>query len=77
MLNLKTEGYDPLRAPLLRGWGDSTLQETSTVDGEEISRAWMLYHLLEHFAHHRGQIALLDSLRKASVGLGGREGSAP
>jgi len=52
---------------VLRGWEDNSLEETSTVDGEEISRAWMLYHLVEHFAHHRGQIALLDSLRKTAT----------
>lgn len=51
----------------LRGWEDNSLEETSTVDGEEISRAWMLYHLVEHFAHHRGQIAMLDSLRKSAT----------
>lgn len=62
---------------LLQGWDDGSLEETSTVDGEEISRAWMLYHLVEHFAHHRGQIALLDNLRKGSEGPGGQEGSAP
>lgn len=61
---------------VLRGWDDNSLEETSTVDGEEISRAWMLYHLVDHFAHHRGQIALLDNLRKGSEGPGGREGSA-
>lgn len=62
---------------LLRVWDDSSLEETTTIDGGDISRAWMLYHLMEHFAHHRGQIALLDGLRRRSTELSGREGSAP
>ena len=52
---------------LLRAWDDSSLEQTTAIDGEEVSRAWMLYHLVEHFAHHRGQIALLDSLRKSAT----------
>ncbi|HXO22722.1 MAG TPA: DinB family protein [Thermoanaerobaculia bacterium] len=48
----------------LLGWKDSDLEETRQVEGQEVSRAWVLYHLVEHFAHHRGQIALLVSLHR-------------
>lgn len=40
------------------------LEENRTVDGREVSLAWLLYHLVEHFSYHLGQIAQLDSLRR-------------
>jgi uncharacterized damage-inducible protein DinB len=48
----------------LRNWSDRLLAETRTVDGREVSLAWLLYHLVEHFSYHLGQIAQLDSLRR-------------
>jgi len=48
----------------LRSWDDRRLAETRTVDGREVSLAWLLYHLVEHFSYHLGQIAQLDSLRR-------------
>lgn len=48
----------------LRSWDDCGLAEIRTVDGREVSLAWLLYHLVEHFAGHLGQIAQLASLRR-------------
>ena len=53
---------------VLRSWDDSRLAETRTVDGREVSLAWLLYHLVEHFAYHHGQIAQLASLRQRPQG---------
>ena len=52
----------------LRNWEDRGLEETRTVDGREVSLAWILYHLVEHFSYHLGQIALLDNLRSRLQG---------
>jgi uncharacterized damage-inducible protein DinB len=52
----------------LRGWDDSTLEQTRLIDGGEVSCGWILFHVVEHFAHHLGQIGLLASLRHASAG---------
>jgi|SRR5882757_4992686 len=46
----------------LRDWEDSSLQETWMTQGRVISRSWVLYHLVEHFAHHLGQLSQLVSL---------------
>jgi uncharacterized damage-inducible protein DinB len=46
----------------LQSWEDRGLEETRMVDGREVSLAWILYHLVEHFSYHLGQIAQLDSL---------------
>jgi uncharacterized damage-inducible protein DinB len=48
----------------LRTWSDGKLAETRTVDGQEVSLAWVLYHVVEHFAYHLGQIGQLISLRR-------------
>jgi uncharacterized damage-inducible protein DinB len=47
----------------LESWDDAGLAATWILHGRELSRAWVLFHLAEHFAHHTGQIALLSSLR--------------
>jgi uncharacterized damage-inducible protein DinB len=52
----------------LRQWDDRDLEETRRVDGREVSLAWLLYHLVEHFSHHLGQIAQLASLRRRIEG---------
>jgi|HubBroStandDraft_3_1064219.scaffolds.fasta_scaffold186923_1 hypothetical protein len=52
----------------LCGWGDHELEQTHTVDGREVSRAWILFHVVEHFAQHLGQIALLASIRRGAGG---------
>lgn len=46
----------------LQGWGDTRLDDLVTCDGHQVSCGWVTYHLLEHFAQHAGQIALLQSL---------------
>lgn len=46
----------------LQVWDDARLDELVTSDGHQVSRGWVAYHLLEHFAQHAGQIALLQSL---------------
>ena len=48
----------------LRSWEDRRLAETRTVDGGEVSLAWVLYHIVEHFAYHLGQIGQLLSLHR-------------
>jgi uncharacterized damage-inducible protein DinB len=47
---------------VLQSWDDSRLMETRTVDGREVTLRWVLYHLVEHFAYHLGQIGQLLSL---------------
>jgi uncharacterized damage-inducible protein DinB len=48
----------------VRGWDDRAIEQTRLVDGNEVSCAWILFHVVEHFAQHLGQIALLTSLRR-------------
>jgi uncharacterized damage-inducible protein DinB len=48
----------------VRGWDDRAIEQLLPVDGTEVSRAWMLFHVVEHFAQHLGQIALLRSIRR-------------
>jgi uncharacterized damage-inducible protein DinB len=52
----------------LQSWEDGRLAETRTVDGREVSLAWVLYHLVEHFAYHLGQIGQLLSLYRRLQG---------
>ncbi|MCE9637680.1 MAG: DinB family protein [Planctomycetes bacterium] len=49
-------------------WTDADLGGLATYRGRELSREWTLYHLLEHFACHYGQICLVMALRRASGG---------
>lgn len=42
----------------LRSWLDRDLGETAVVDDTRVTRAWIVYHLLEHLAGHLGQIRL-------------------
>ncbi len=57
------EGYFDLLArarsathELLKTWDDSSLDRTVTLGPATFSRRWVLYHILEHFAAHFGQI---------------------
>ncbi len=52
---------------VLLSWNDRRLSETPMVDGREVCLSWILYHLVEHFAYHLGQIGLLISLRGGNV----------
>ncbi|MEP0827732.1 MAG: DinB family protein [bacterium] len=52
----------------LRGWEDSQLHDSFKLREEKVSREWTLYHVLEHFASHYGQVQLLKHLmRNAGV----------
>lgn len=49
---------------VLRTWPDSQLEATFARDKRSITRSWTLYHVLEHFAGHYGQILLLKHLMR-------------
>ena len=52
----------------LRTWFDRDLEKTFIRRDRSISRMWTLYHVLEHFAGHFGQILLLKHMmRDASL----------
>jgi hypothetical protein len=53
---------------MLRAWDDASLERIHVADGAEVTRAWILFHVVEHFAQHAGQITLLASLRRALSG---------
>ena len=69
------EGYLDLLArarsathELLKSWDDPSLDKTFGGGGMTISHRWVLYHILEHFAAHFGQIlSLLHSMRDHGV----------
>ncbi len=48
----------------LRGWRDDQLESTFMRKTRAITRSWTLYHVLEHFAGHYGQILLLKHLMR-------------
>lgn len=52
----------------LRQWDDRDLETTRRVDGREVTLAWLLHHIVEHFSHHAGQIAQIASLRRLAEG---------
>lgn len=52
----------------LRSWTDLDLETTRRVDGREVTLAWLLHHIVEHFSHHAGQIAQIASLRRLVEG---------
>jgi uncharacterized damage-inducible protein DinB len=49
---------------VLRGWRDADLLSTYELRGRTHSYEWTLYHVLEHFAGHYGQILLLEHLMR-------------
>ena len=61
----------------LRTWTDASLDDTYQLQGREktrdVSRRWTLYHVLEHFAAHFGQISLLKHLMRDAGVLAERE----
>ena len=69
------EGYLDLLArartathELLKSWDDPSLDKTFSGGEMTISHRWVLYHLLEHFAAHFGQIlSLLHCMRDHGV----------
>ncbi len=53
---------------LLQSWDDASLDTTFGGAGMTFSHRWVLYHLLEHFAAHFGQIlSLLHCMRDHGV----------
>ena len=53
---------------LLTTWDDASLDTTATFGARTVSRRWVLYHILEHFAAHYGQItSLLHCMRDHAV----------
>jgi len=48
----------------LRTWDDAKLEQTFKGRTREITFMWTLYHVLEHFAGHFGQILLLKHLMR-------------
>jgi hypothetical protein len=48
----------------LRGWRDADLASTYSFRDRLISREWTVYHVLEHFCAHHGQIQLLKHLMR-------------
>lgn len=49
---------------VIRAWTDSDLERAYRLRDFTVTRSWTLYHLLEHFAVHRGQILLLMHLMR-------------
>lgn len=45
-------------------WRDADLDGTAVYRDRESSREWILYHLLEHFAQHAGQVGLVLAMRR-------------
>lgn len=72
---LNLEGYFDLLARARRAtherlmtWSDASLETTSTFGPMTVSHRWVLYHVLEHFAAHYGQIlSLLHCMRDHGV----------
>lgn len=48
----------------LRTWKDPDLASTYTFRDLVITREWTIYHILEHFSAHHGQILLLKHLMR-------------
>jgi uncharacterized damage-inducible protein DinB len=48
----------------LRLWSDADLASTYDMRDRVISREWTVYHVLEHFCGHHGQILLLKHLMR-------------
>jgi uncharacterized damage-inducible protein DinB len=53
----------------LQSWKDDILDEEFEMDKHTFSRIWILYHVLEHFACHFGQIRLLKRLLEREKSL--------
>ena len=53
---------------LLKTWDDASLDKTIGDAGHTISHRWVLYHILEHYAAHFGQIlSLMHYMRDQGV----------
>jgi len=49
---------------ILADWTDASLDMTYSKDDHMLSRGWTLYHVLEHFICHYGQVRLLRRMIK-------------
>mgnify|MGYP003341740992 FL=1 len=49
---------------VMRRWRDVDLPTTYRLRDRDISYEWTVYHVLEHFASHYGQILLLLHLQR-------------
>ncbi len=50
----------------LKNWRDGELDSTYLRGKRQVSRSWTLYHVLEHFSGHYGQILMLKHLMRAA-----------
>ena len=48
---------------VLATWRDDDLDRTIRLGERDVTRGWILYHVLEHFAQHLGQVSLLAALQ--------------
>lgn len=48
----------------LQSWIDDNLDDSYILEGHSFTKAWTLYHVLEHFIGHFGQIRLLKRIIK-------------
>ena len=48
----------------MKNWHDRDLEKSYKLGNRQISRMWTLYHVLEHFAGHFGQVLLLKHLMR-------------
>lgn len=46
----------------IKKWNDRNLDQLCAYKTRKFSRRWILYHLLEHFASHLGQVLLLKHM---------------
>jgi hypothetical protein len=55
----------------VRPWVDADLNATHSTTKRVVSRHWILYHVLEHFAAHFGQILMLKHMMRSEGVLPG------
>ena len=61
------EMLDAARAEVhkeMQQWADDQLENTFALCDRRITRSWTVYHVLEHFAAHYGQILMLRHLMR-------------
>ena len=58
---------------VMKKWRDKDLDTLYTAEDTRFSRTWTLYHVLEHFCGHMGQILLLKHLMRDAGVLAKRE----
>jgi hypothetical protein len=49
---------------VMRGWADTGLDDTYSIEGHVFTKRWTVYHVLEHCIGHYGQIRLLKRIIK-------------